>query len=264
MSGIGQEQGFSPTSSTPTFGTVVPTAVGLVVGADSYQITGEATHFTVTPTLESGNPGSPVLDGSSEYPNGFGVRRGSASTPVAANLSFYADARAGVTDETGVVSYQSYGYWNYDDLNPVNRVAAIGSFSVGSATTPSAIPTTGTATFSGHLLAGYLAGGSLTPVEVAAPVSVNVNFSGRTAAFTSPDWRSATTIYAGTALSGTLTYQAQQNALTGTLASANGLMSGPATGQFYGPAAQELGGVFTLSPANGGVDRAFGAFGAAR
>jgi hypothetical protein len=93
---------------------------------------------------------------------------------------------------------------------------------------------------------------------------VNVNFGGRTAAFSSPDWRSATTTYAGTALSGTLTYQTQHNALSGTLTSANGLLSGPTTGQFYGPAAQELGGAFTLLPAGGGTDRAFGAFGAER
>ena len=87
---------------------------------------------------------------------------------------------------------------------------------------------------------------------------------GRSASFSSPNWRDSSSVYSGTALSGTLTYQAGQNSLAGSLATSNGLMSGPVAGQFYGPSAKEVGGTFTLAPANGGTDRMFGAFGAAR
>jgi hypothetical protein len=96
-------------------------------------------------------------------------------------------------------------------------------------------------------------------------MSLSVNFANRSAAFSSSDWRGGTTTYAGTALSGQLTYAPQQNALSGVLTTANGQFSGAASARFYGPAAQEVGGAFVLAPTSGSApDRVIGGFGAAR
>jgi len=61
-----------------------------------------------------------------------------------------------------------------------------------------------------------------------------------------------------------LIYQSQQNLLGGTLTTANGQFSGGASAQFYGPRAEEVGGVFTLAPTNGSGVGVIGGFGAAR
>jgi hypothetical protein len=265
--GIAQEQVFDKSSpaNPPVFSTIEASQRGLVVRSDRYELSGAMDGVVVTPSSVSGNQKFLVDDGSVD---GFGVRRGTAavSPDVAASMAFYADDRAGVTNEAGVVSFQSYGYWtwNWNDPASTRSQGWYGSFSVGAQTPAAAIPASGTVRFIGHLLGAYLSGSSLTSREVAAPMSLDVDFAGRTASFNSPDWRDAGAVYPGTALSGVLTYQAQRNALSGVLTTANGQMSGPAAAQFYGPAAQEAGGVFTLSPANGGTDRMYGAFGAAR
>ena len=64
-------------------------------------------------------------------------------------------------------------------------------------------------------------------------------------------------------LSGTLSYGPGSARFSGTLANAGGTMSGASQGQFYGPAAQELGGVFGLKAATG-VETFVGAYGAKR
>ena len=64
-------------------------------------------------------------------------------------------------------------------------------------------------------------------------------------------------------LSGTLTYSPASNTFGGTLTNASGSMSGTSTGRYYGPAAQELGGVFTLkSPTS--AEMFVGGYGAKR
>lgn len=64
-------------------------------------------------------------------------------------------------------------------------------------------------------------------------------------------------------LSGRLSYAPGSNTLSGTLTSASGTMSGASNGQFYGPKAKELGGVFVVkSPST--VETFTGACGAKR
>jgi hypothetical protein len=232
----------------------------LTVTANKYELSGAFSGISVTPAYNLGNPRFLVNDGSLD---GFGVMRGTTSENGHGSMAFYADNRAGVTNETGVVSYQSYGYWNMAWATATANVD-YSAFSVGQSTPPDAIPTAGAARFQGHLLGQFVAGGSLAAVEVAAPMALDVDFAARTASFSAPDWRSTSNIYAGTSLSGTLTYQPQQNALAGTLTTANGQLTGPASGRFYGPTAGEVGGMFSLGPAVGGSDHMFGAFGAAR
>jgi len=100
---------------------------------------------------------------------------------------------------------------------------------------------------------------------VKARHDINVNFASRSAVFASADWtRYNDQVVAGTALSGVLTYAAGTNALSGTLTTANGSLSGPAVGQFYGPAAEELGGAFSLTSTTTSQDHVVGGFGAKR
>lgn len=161
-------------------------------------------------------------------------------------------------------NYQTFGWWaGAFDQDPTRTA---GSFSVGATTLGSAIPTAGSALFQGKLAAEYYPGTDGYPTDIAATASLSVDFGARTAAFASSDWRDSKSIQAGTALSGLLTYQSQQNLLAGTLTTANGLLSGQASAQFYGPHAEEVGGVFTLAPTTGpaGGVGVVGGFGAAR
>jgi hypothetical protein len=59
-------------------------------------------------------------------------------------------------------------------------------------------------------------------------------------------------------LSGTLSYAPGANSFGGTLTAGNGI-SGPASGRFYGPAAQEMGGVYSLQGQAGSMLGGFGA-----
>ena len=63
-------------------------------------------------------------------------------------------------------------------------------------------------------------------------------------------------------LTGTLTYSAGSNQFTGAVANSGSTLSGTATGRFYGPAAQEIGGTFGLTGA--GLSAYGGGFGAHR
>jgi hypothetical protein len=169
------------------------------------------------------------------------------------------------------LNYQTFGYWSYVDVTSMDGGGTFGSFSVGQASPGSAIPQNGSAVFSGWLLGNYIVG--LTGTEVAATMTLDVDFVNRTASFSSGNWESALrvgnvtshgTVYAGTALSGVLTYSSQQNALNGVLTTSNGLLSGPAAARFYGPAAEEVGGEFALTSTTGANERMTGGFGARR
>ena len=156
-------------------------------------------------------------------------------------------------------NYQTFGWWY--DLTLPDRPR--GAFSVGAPSLGSAIPSAGAAVFNGKL-AGYFP--SFDFQVIAAPMSLSVDFAARSASFSSSDWRvNSGSVSPGTALSGTLAYGVQQNLLTGTLTTANGQYSGPASAQFYGPAAQEVGGTMTLTTSGGAIAGTIVAgFGAAR
>ena len=162
-------------------------------------------------------------------------------------------------------TYQTFGWWDwFEGSNVPHSTPDVGSFSVGAATPAGAVPTVGSAVFTGRLGAAVYPQTVASPTEVAANMSLSVNFGARSAAFSSADWADRTNgVQAGTALSGQLTYQAGANLMSGKLATANGQYSGQASAQFYGPAAQEVGGAFTLAPASG-AGQVVGGFGAAR
>jgi len=159
--------------------------------------------------------------------------------------------------------YQSFDAW--DDQGFDSGLMDAQTF--GAATPASAVPLSGSAEFTGKLGGLYVSAagdGSLA----AADLTVNADFSARSLSLTSSgtiitrDFTAATTA-PNLDLRGTLTYAPGRNAFSGTLTNAGGTMSGPSQGQFYGPAAEELGGVFVVKSAST-VETFTGAYGAKR
>ncbi len=160
-------------------------------------------------------------------------------------------------------NYQSFGVW--DALGLEER--ALGATSFGSATPASAVPGSGSATFTGKL-AGLYAPASGQAALAAANVSLQANFGARSLSFSSSGTTLTSNLATTTAapaldLSGTLTYAAGSGRFSGALTNAGGTLQGSSLGQFYGPAAQEAGGAFNLKSANG-AERFTGAYGAKR
>lgn len=156
--------------------------------------------------------------------------------------------------------YQSFGIW---ETQVTSTDAVGGVFSVGAPTAGSAIPTTGAASFAGNLAGSYIDPDGLLWFAF-AEVSVDANFVTRTLSFNSEltsitDLLTTDIARPDLNLSGALTYQPGVNAFTGPVTSGGGL-TGSSTGQFYGPSAQELGGVFFLR--GSGVESYGGAYGA--
>lgn len=167
--------------------------------------------------------------------------------------------------------YQSFGVWGRLDETTGRGVA--GAFSVGSKTAVADIPTTGSATFVGSATGIYAVGDNAR--LTAAKMTADVSFATRTVAFStsntqagglgeiigsqpgSPGWHDR----AGLDLSGTLSYAAGSNNITGDVRSADG-MTGAAAASFYGPNAAEVGGTFAVG--EGTTRRFFGGFGGKR
>jgi hypothetical protein len=160
-------------------------------------------------------------------------------------------------------SYQSFGLW---DSYGVDGGSA-GSRTFGAVTRASAVPTSGAASFTGKLAGLYVSPAGQGSMA-AANVTLNADFSNRSLTFSSTGTQLTRNLSTATAapnldLRGTLAYSPATNRFTGTLTNAGGTMSGASTGRFYGPAAQELGGVFTVK-APAGVETFTGAYGAKR
>jgi hypothetical protein len=162
-------------------------------------------------------------------------------------------------------SYTQFGDWYQCSTNCVypatgTLTAATGFFVRGEATAPANIPTTGTATYIGDSHGvGIDATGNLS--DVYADMTAIANFAARNLFFATTNTEAqpfGSTGYVANSnlnMTGTLTYAAGQNLFAGTVTVAGtgaNAMSGTATGRFYGPAAQEIGGVFGLSGAGGG------------
>lgn len=158
--------------------------------------------------------------------------------------------------------YQTFGVW----LTGYNiGSGTIGAISVGVPTTGSAIPIGGTAIFTGPTLGFYVDATGLGYYAV-SNISLNTNFLNRqlNLSTTGTQKISMATGASSTAtnlnMTGLLTYSPSVNLFSGTV-TATGL-AGTSTGRFYGPNAEELGGVFKLSGA--GVEAYAGAYGAKR
>ncbi len=157
-------------------------------------------------------------------------------------------------------NYQSFGMWL--ELVPPGSYRA-GAASVGVVTPGAAVPAMGTATFTGAAQGYFFESSSGTPYITRANVTADVNFGARSIAFNTSGTVALNTNAGGGSASptlnmgGTLTYDPGSNQFAGTLTSGNGL-SGSSTGRFYGPNAEELGGVYSLSGAAGSMVGGYG------
>jgi len=158
--------------------------------------------------------------------------------------------------------YQTYGAWgSYGSSSTSSH-----GYVLGNPTPAASIPTAGTGTFVGSMAGyytdsarnGYLAFANLTAAYDFAARSLSLSTSN--SAITGLP--SGQTVSApGLNMTSTLTYNANTNRLTGTVSTSNG-MTGNMVGQFYGPAANEVGGTFSVQYPN--IGTLVGGFGGKR
>ncbi|SFG63617.1 transferrin-binding protein-like solute binding protein [Neptunomonas qingdaonensis] len=166
---------------------------------------------------------------------------------------------------SGEWDYQTFGAWRTGFGLGAGTVGAI---SAGYKTEGPALPVVGTSTFTGKLLGAYTnQAGNGNFVE--GMVSVASDFSARSLAFTTTDSNLynlsngvVTASAPGLDMSGTLTYSPGVNSFSGAVTAPGLGLSGLASGAFFGPNAEELGGVFDLKGA--GVEYYVGGFGASQ
>ena len=169
-------------------------------------------------------------------------------------------------------NFQTFGYWLDDTGLPANIAANI---SAGKATLVSGVPSTGTFTYNG-ISGGLYVDPTGVLQEHNAVLSAAVNFDPltRTVNFlttgtTTRPWNSGGGFSPATSLniSGVLTYAAGTNSFTGIVTmgpTISPTMSGDATGVFYGPNAEEIGGTFRLTSTSGPIESITGSFGGKR
>lgn len=158
--------------------------------------------------------------------------------------------------------YQSFGIWT---TGAGTGSGTHGAASAGSPTPAGSIPTSGIVTYNGVAGGRHVAGNGSYYFTL-ANMYTSVNFATRQLSFNTsyseqtPDLVSSA-FNGSLDMTGTLSYVAGSNQFSGAVTSANG-MTGTARGRFYGPAAQEIGGTFSVTGA--GVQSYGGAFGGAR
>lgn len=170
----------------------------------------------------------------------------------------------------GVVGNPSFHGWNYQTYGvwlaqPTATTFQAGAISVGAATPGNAVPPTGTATFTGFT-SGFYVDAAQIPYFTSANVNATVTWNTQTIAFNTSN-TFAGNLSTGTSpismpglnLNGTLSYAPGTNQFSGTVNAATTPLTGNATGRFYGPTAQEMGGVYSLTGAGGSLIGAFGA-----
>lgn len=164
----------------------------------------------------------------------------------------------------GEFDYQTYGTWT----RAPSDFAQLMSRSTGQATPATALPNTGTANFTGSAVGVYTVAGNATRQGTTADMNAAVNFGSRQIGFSTAN----TVVGPGGAgegarpelnMSGTLTYAPGVNSFTGTVTAPGAGLSGTANGRFYGPAAQEIGGVYSLGSPSG-ISGMTGGFGGKR
>jgi len=166
-------------------------------------------------------------------------------------------------------SYLTFGAWS--NCSPLCQPpVTVGFFVFGDATQPNNIPSVGTATYSGFArgLANdqeyeHFAGGSSQEWHSQANMKAETNFFTRTIEFSTtgtvvPVTNADTNVTNVVStpqldMAGTLSYTSSVNLFSGTVTDAGG-RAGTATGRFYGRAAEEIGGVYSIgAPDNGHV-----------
>lgn len=158
--------------------------------------------------------------------------------------------------------YQTFGIWT---TGAGTGNGTFGAMSIGAQTSGGAIPTSGTATYSGHTGGRYV-NGTGDYWFTSSAMTAAANFGTRSVTFATtgtqitPDLINVSN-NTNLNMSGTLTYAAATNQITGSVTTTGGL-TGSVNGRFYGPSAQEIGGTFSVTGA--GLQGYAGAFGGKR
>lgn len=161
------------------------------------------------------------------------------------------------------LNYQTFGVWVTGLVTTSGRV---GAASVGMPTNAASVPSSGLASFIGGSVGSYI-DASGERFIVAADSLINADFSTRSLVFTTSNSEAISLINATDSsrpdlnLSGTLAYAAGSNSFSGSVSTVSAL-TGSASGNFYGPTAQEAGGVFAVT--GSGIEDYRGSFGAVR
>ncbi len=223
----------------------------------SYDSNGNVTAVTLTPA-----GGSPI-SWSRSAGDTFGVLiiNNNIDAVVSADGSRYALA-ANPFDYGW--NYQSFGIWV---TGAGTGSGTYGAMSIGAATPGSSIPTTGNATFTGFTGGRYI-NASGEYFFTSSSMSAATNFGTRNITFTTTNTQQTPNLQSNTItnnanlnMSGTLTYSAATNQITGNVSTTGGL-NGTVNARFYGPSAQEIGGTFAVD--SGGLEGYMGAFGGRR
>lgn len=161
-------------------------------------------------------------------------------------------------------NFQSFGAWNEQ---PSAGSGAFAASSFGQATPGSAVPTSGSATFTGKAGGLYVSPAGQQAIA-ASDLTVRADFSSRSLNLATSRTTIASDLRSPSAaphldLAGTLSYAPGASRFNGTLTSAGGTLRGQTNGQFYGPTAQELGGAFSLKSGSS-VETFTGGYGAKR
>ena len=160
--------------------------------------------------------------------------------------------------------YQTMATWV--QANEDTRIGRVGAMSVGNPTVDASIPTASTATFSGVAEGMYL-DNDHEFYRVSSDAELVANFVNRSVTFNTtnsliqPVDVGDPYTDAGPNLTGTFSYSANDNTLTASdLSGASGWTGGRASAKFYGPNAEEIGGVFSIrGPGKEAYEGAFGA-----
>lgn len=150
--------------------------------------------------------------------------------------------------------YQTYGIWNTEYNGAGAETVAVGVFSAGQRTNFSAIPTSGKSTFYGYLEGVFTY--ELSPFAVFADIELGANFQLKSVTFasTNSEWNTFDWVNSGSYppldMVGSLTYS-NENFFSGNVTS--DLFYGVAEGYFYGPNANEAGGVINADNLSGDV-----------
>jgi hypothetical protein len=184
---------------------------------------------------------------SPRWQNGRGATVGCANGVCAGETTSGESSFAGVDAYAVAWEYQSFGIWNTGGAT----AGTVGAMSFGAPTPANAIPLTGTAVYSGVSTGVYIASSGFL-YGIGADMTANVDFGAQSVAFNTSgtftvDNTGAISGNTGLDISGTLSYLPGTNQFSGPVTTANTFLSGTATGRFYGPAAEEIGGVYALS-----------------
>lgn len=165
------------------------------------------------------------------------------------------------------LSHQVFGIWANETTT---TYAEGGLFSVGVVTGATAVPPSGQATYTGVFIGmgGTLPDTTSNTYFVSARFSANVDFAARTVVVNTADTQRSQALNSPSSwsafpewnISGTLNIDAGRGTFRGTVETTGSTLRGVSVGRFYGPNANELGGLLDLASSNGqtGLTGAYG------